>query len=103
MKAGIIEKTVRVENTGRQPVRIGFQGAGGGSWDDGGDDSADENFSSHIDQEALAKYRIGMFSLLLVVFVTFGSLIFVYLIVSSKPVSHWEAFVFPIQIWLGTF
>jgi cytochrome c oxidase subunit III len=73
---------------------------GGGG---GGDDSQDNKKQPQTDDFNADKYRVGMGLILLVVLMTFGGLIGVYVVLATNQALEWKPFQLPIQVWVSTF
>lgn len=79
------------------------RGGGGDNGNDGGDNnSGNKNFKEIEEPFKPDKFRVVMWSLLLVVLMTFGGLISAYIVISTNGAAEWKPFSLPIQIWVST-
>jgi cytochrome c oxidase subunit 3 len=72
---------------------------GGGSR---GDDRKNNPFGDMLEEFNPNKFRIIMWFLLLIVFMTFGGLIGAYVVLATNKAIEWQPFKLPIQIWVST-
>jgi len=78
--------------------RGGKRGGGGG----GGDDPNDKSPFEEIDHFRPGKLRVGMWFLLVIVLMTFGSLITAYIVLATNKTVEWKPFSLPFQVWIST-
>jgi cytochrome c oxidase subunit III len=88
----------------KQPRIVGG-GSGGGS-ENGGDNDGEiqknNPFGDNIDGFKPETFRILMWFLLLIVFMTFGGLIGAYIVLATNKAMEWQPFSLPFQIWVST-
>jgi cytochrome c oxidase subunit III len=88
----------------KQPRIVGG-GSGGGS-ENGGDNDGEiqknNPFGDNLDGFKPETFRILMWFLLLIVFMTFGGLIGAYIVLATNKAMEWQPFSLPFQIWVST-
>jgi cytochrome c oxidase subunit 3 len=78
-------------------------GGGGGRGDDGGSNGGDPPESEERKAESSAlKYRISIWFLVAVAFMTFAGLSAAYIMLASNPQLEWRPFDLPFQLWIST-
>ena len=77
----------------------GDNGGGGGSGGGGGEDRESEQWAA---ESSAQKYRISIWILVAVAFMTFGGLSAAYIMLASNPQLEWKPFDLPFQLWIST-
>jgi cytochrome c oxidase subunit III len=89
------------ESVSKSRINIGgTSGSSGG--DNRGDFRKDNPFGDHIEGFNPDKFRILMWFLLLIVFMTFGGLIAAYIVLATNKAMEWHPFNLPFQVWVST-
>lgn len=70
-------------------------GGGGGGDRPNGDNHAEEEFKPE-------KYRVGMWIILVLVFMTFSALISAYMVIAVNRQAEWKPVSLPYQVWIST-
>ncbi|MGI9035028.1 MAG: cytochrome c oxidase subunit 3 [Pyrinomonadaceae bacterium] len=75
---------------------------GGGGGNDGGDNFNNPRFDPRDEKSVADKSRIVMWCLLIVVMMTFGSLISLYIVIATDGAVEWKPFNLPFQVYIST-
>ncbi len=82
------------------------KGGGGGGDDSGGGSSGGGGDQPESEQRAagssVQKYRISMWAIIGVAFMTFTGLTLAYIMLAANPQLEWKPFDLPFQLWLST-
>lgn len=117
VKVGTVEPLTeeKAEKKPRSPRRISggnggngsrHKGGGGGGGDDGGGGSGGGHKQPESEERAsemsVQKYRVSMWALLGVAFMTFTGLTLAYMMLAANPQLEWKPFDLPFQLWIST-
>lgn len=80
----------------------GISSTGNNSDGNGGDNRKNNPFGDVMEEFNPDKFRILMWFLLLIVFMTFGGLIGAYVVLATNAAFEWKPFSLPPQIWIST-
>lgn len=110
LKVGSIKTNVEAREEIRRRGNLSGGGGGsngggknrGGGGNDGGDNFKNPPFEPRDEKSVADKSRIVMWCLLIVVMMTFGSLISLYIVIATDGALEWKPFNLPFQIWIST-
>jgi cytochrome c oxidase subunit 3 len=114
IKVGTIEPLTeeKPEQKPRSPRRTGGsggngrprKGGGGGGGDNGGSGGGGDQPESEqrAAAKSIQKYRISMWAIVGVAFMTFTGLTLAYMMLAANPQLEWKPFDLPFQLWIST-
>ncbi len=109
VKVGTIELDETAEKKNRPTKTTLEKGSGGsGRNNDGGgggdNNNGDNNHNNpeEIEEFQPNKYRVGMWIILMMVVMTFSSLVGAYILLAMNPQREWQPFTLPLQVWFST-